>query len=171
MRKAQGGEARDRSGFGARKTSPFTCCWFDSAANTSVRVLGSSCRPPTTAALPFASLPQIAKYVVALGEDVAPTDIEEGMRVGVDRVKYSIMLPLPPKIDPRQVPCLAFSPPPALSTPSLTTFSVSPCVLGPRNFSLTRRSHSISLTRAQGVPKYMIGFGRGKGWESWGKTG
>ena len=43
---------------------------------------------------------QIAKYVVALGENVAPTDIEEGMRVGVDRVKYSIMLPLPPKIDP-----------------------------------------------------------------------
>jgi hypothetical protein len=108
----------------ARKVSRYT------AANTSVRVLCSSCRPPATAALPFASLPQIAKYVVALGEDVAPTDIEEGMRVGVDRVKYSIMLPLPPKIDPRQVPCLAFSPPPALSTPSLTTFSVSPCVQG-----------------------------------------
>jgi len=46
------------------------------------------------------NLKPIAKYVVALGEDVAPTDIEEGMRVGVDRVKYSIMLPLPPKIDP-----------------------------------------------------------------------
>ncbi len=44
--------------------------------------------------------PQIAKYVVALGEKVAATDIEEGMRVGVDRVKYSIELPLPPKIDP-----------------------------------------------------------------------
>lgn len=43
---------------------------------------------------------QIAKFVVALGEEVSPTDIEEGMRVGVDRQKYSIMLPLPPKIDP-----------------------------------------------------------------------
>ncbi|KXN71323.1 26S protease regulatory subunit 7 [Conidiobolus coronatus NRRL 28638] len=43
---------------------------------------------------------QIAKFVVALGENVAPTDIEEGMRVGVDRTKYQIQIPLPPKIDP-----------------------------------------------------------------------
>ena len=43
---------------------------------------------------------QIAKFVVGLGEKVAPTDIEEGMRVGVDRSKYSIQIPLPPKIDP-----------------------------------------------------------------------
>jgi len=43
---------------------------------------------------------QIAKFVVALGDKVAPTDVEEGMRVGVDRTKYSIQLPLPPKIDP-----------------------------------------------------------------------
>jgi 26S proteasome regulatory subunit T1 len=38
--------------------------------------------------------------VVNLGERVSPTDIEEGMRVGVDRQKYFIQLPLPPKIDP-----------------------------------------------------------------------
>eukprot|EP00041_Stephanoeca_diplocostata_P008566 m.126726 g.126726 ORF g.126726 m.126726 type:complete len:437 (+) comp17386_c0_seq4:71-1381(+) len=43
---------------------------------------------------------QIAKFVVALGEKVAPTDIEEGMRVGCDRNKYQIQIPLPPKIDP-----------------------------------------------------------------------
>lgn len=43
---------------------------------------------------------QFAKFVVGLGEKVAPTDIEEGMRVGVDRAKYSIQIPLPPKIDP-----------------------------------------------------------------------
>lgn len=43
---------------------------------------------------------QIAKFVVGLAEKVAPTDVEEGMRVGVDRAKYSIHLPLPPKIDP-----------------------------------------------------------------------
>merc|ERR1719215_2616282 len=43
---------------------------------------------------------QIAKFVVGLGEKVAPTDIEEGMRVGVDRTKYSIQIPLPPRIDP-----------------------------------------------------------------------
>lgn len=43
---------------------------------------------------------QIAKYVVALGEKVSPTDVEEGMRIGVDREKYSIQLPLPPRIDP-----------------------------------------------------------------------
>jgi len=45
------------------------------------------------------------KYVVGLGKDVAPTDVEEGMRVGCERIhaigsKVSIMLPLPPKIDP-----------------------------------------------------------------------
>lgn len=43
---------------------------------------------------------QIAKFVVGLGQKVSPTDIEEGMRVGVDRMKYDIQLPLPPKIDP-----------------------------------------------------------------------
>merc|ERR1719333_1411393 len=43
---------------------------------------------------------QIAKFVVALGDRVAPTDIEESMRVGVDRTKYQIQIPLPPKIDP-----------------------------------------------------------------------
>ena len=43
---------------------------------------------------------QIAKFVVGLGEKVPPTDVEEAMRVGVDRTKYSIQLPLPPKIDP-----------------------------------------------------------------------
>ncbi|KAK9313912.1 P-loop containing nucleoside triphosphate hydrolase protein [Lipomyces starkeyi] len=43
---------------------------------------------------------QLAKFVVGLGERVSPTDIEEGMRVGVDRNKYQIQLPLPPRIDP-----------------------------------------------------------------------
>lgn len=43
---------------------------------------------------------QQAKYVVGLGEKCAPTDIEEGMRVGVERGdKHRIQLPLPPKID------------------------------------------------------------------------
>ena len=45
------------------------------------------------------------KYVVGLDKDLAPTDVEEGMRVGCDRInaigsKISIKLPLPPKIDP-----------------------------------------------------------------------
>jgi 26S proteasome regulatory subunit T1 len=43
---------------------------------------------------------QYAKFVVALGDNVASTDVEEGMRVGVDRQTYKIMLPLPAKIDP-----------------------------------------------------------------------
>lgn len=43
---------------------------------------------------------QIAKFVVGLGDRVAPADVEEGMRVGVDRNKYQIQIPLPPKIDP-----------------------------------------------------------------------
>lgn len=44
---------------------------------------------------------QMGKYVVGLADRVSPTDIEEGMRVGVDRqAKYQIHIPLPPKIDP-----------------------------------------------------------------------
>jgi len=35
-----------------------------------------------------------------LEEKVSPTDVEEGMRVGVDRQKYQIQVPLPAKIDP-----------------------------------------------------------------------
>ena len=34
---------------------------------------------------------QFAKFVVDLAEQVASTDIEEGMRVGVDRNKYQVM--------------------------------------------------------------------------------
>lgn len=36
------------------------------------------------------NLHQIAKFVVGLGKDVAPNDIEESMRVGVMRNKYTI---------------------------------------------------------------------------------
>lgn len=46
------------------------------------------------------NIKQMAKFVVALDDKVAPTDIEEGMRVGVDRSKFKIKVPLPPKIDP-----------------------------------------------------------------------
>ncbi len=42
---------------------------------------------------------QIAKFVVKLSEKLSPTDVEEGMRVGVDRQKYMIQMPLPAKID------------------------------------------------------------------------
>ena len=31
------------------------------------------------------NIKQMAKYVVGLGQNVADTDVEEGMRVGVDR--------------------------------------------------------------------------------------
>jgi 26S proteasome regulatory subunit T1 len=35
---------------------------------------------------------QIAKFVVALGDNVSPMDIEEGMRVGVERSgKYQVI--------------------------------------------------------------------------------
>ena len=56
--------------------------------------------PNTDDAKYVINIKQIAKFVVGLGEKVAPTDIEEGMRVGVDRTKYQIQIPLPPKIDP-----------------------------------------------------------------------
>ena len=45
-------------------------------------------------------LRHLAKYVVELSDQLSPTDVEEGMRIGVDRKKYKISLPLPPKIDP-----------------------------------------------------------------------
>uniref|UniRef100_A0A7R9SVI7 AAA+ ATPase domain-containing protein n=1 Tax=Polyblepharides amylifera TaxID=1486889 RepID=A0A7R9SVI7_9CHLO len=56
--------------------------------------------PNTDDAKYVINVKQIAKFVVGLGERVSPTDIEEGMRVGVDRTKYQIQIPLPPKIDP-----------------------------------------------------------------------
>eukprot|EP00920_Eleutheroschizon_duboscqi_P020150 GHVT01047992.1.p1 GENE.GHVT01047992.1~~GHVT01047992.1.p1 ORF type:complete len:476 (+),score=40.53 GHVT01047992.1:537-1964(+) len=56
--------------------------------------------PGTDEAKYIINVKQIAKFVVGLGESVAPTDIEEGMRVGVDRSKYKIQIALPPKIDP-----------------------------------------------------------------------
>ena len=43
---------------------------------------------------------KIAKYVVDLNDQLSPTDVEEGMRVGVEKKKYKIALPLPPKMDP-----------------------------------------------------------------------
>lgn len=46
------------------------------------------------------SISHVAKFVVGLGKNVAPTDITEGSRVGVDRRRYAIQLPLQPRIDP-----------------------------------------------------------------------
>eukprot|EP01054_Gregarina_sp_Poly1_P001514 Gregarina_sp_Poly_1__1513@NODE_137_length_13137_cov_148_628156_g122_i0_p4_GENE_NODE_137_length_13137_cov_148_628156_g122_i0NODE_137_length_13137_cov_148_628156_g122_i0_p4_ORF_typecomplete_len430_score54_47AAA/PF00004_29/1_2e38AAA_lid_3/PF17862_1/2_6e03AAA_lid_3/PF17862_1/2_4e13RuvB_N/PF05496_12/2_3e09AAA_22/PF13401_6/6_6e07AAA_2/PF07724_14/1_1e06AAA_5/PF07728_14/3_1e03AAA_5/PF07728_14/4_9e06IstB_IS21/PF01695_17/0_00026AAA_16/PF13191_6/0_0024Sigma54_activ_2/PF14532_6/0_0009Mg_chelatase/PF01078_21 len=45
------------------------------------------------------NIKQTAKFVVGLGDKVAPTDIEEGSRVGVDKQKYKIQIALPQKID------------------------------------------------------------------------
>lgn len=56
--------------------------------------------PGTDDAKYMINVRQIAKFVVGLGEKVSATDVEEGMRVGVDRTKYQIQIPLPPKIDP-----------------------------------------------------------------------
>jgi 26S proteasome regulatory subunit T1 len=56
--------------------------------------------PRTDKAKYMINLRQVAKFVVGLGKDVAATDIEEDMRVAVERHKYSIQLALPPRIDP-----------------------------------------------------------------------
>lgn len=69
-------------------------------ANLQVARCTKIINPNTDDARYVISIKQMAKFVVGLGEKVAPTDIEEGMRVGVDRQKYSIQIPLPPKIDP-----------------------------------------------------------------------
>jgi 26S proteasome regulatory subunit T1 len=41
------------------------------------------------------------KFLVSLGERVSPTDLNEGVRIGVDRSKYQIQITLPTKIDPQ----------------------------------------------------------------------
>ena len=41
------------------------------------------------------------KFLVNLGEKISPTDLNEGVRVGVDRNKYQIQMTLPVKIDPQ----------------------------------------------------------------------
>ena len=56
--------------------------------------------PNTDDARYLINIKQIAKFVVGLGDKVSPTDIDEGMRVGVDRTKYAIQIPLPPRVDP-----------------------------------------------------------------------
>lgn len=43
----------------------------------------------------------IGKFVVNLGDDVSPTDIDGGNRIAVDRAKYQIRISLPSKIDPQ----------------------------------------------------------------------
>lgn len=45
------------------------------------------------------SIKQMAKFIVNRSKQLQRQDVTEGMRVGVDRVKYQILLPLPPKID------------------------------------------------------------------------
>ncbi|KAL4452472.1 hypothetical protein ABPG75_008134 [Micractinium tetrahymenae] len=44
-------------------------------------------------------MPRMGKFVVGLGERLAPTDIEEGMRVGIDHQRLRIQIPLPTKLD------------------------------------------------------------------------
>jgi 26S proteasome regulatory subunit T1 len=61
--------------------------------------------PGTQEAKYVVSFKHIGKYVVGLDKNLAPTDVEEGMRVGCEQPhkigsKISIKLPLPPKIDP-----------------------------------------------------------------------
>ena len=61
--------------------------------------------PGTQEAKYVVTFKHIGKYVVGLDKELAPTDVEEGMRVGCENPheigsKISIKLPLPPKIDP-----------------------------------------------------------------------
>ncbi|GJN19900.1 hypothetical protein PR202_gb07215 [Eleusine coracana subsp. coracana] len=56
--------------------------------------------PNTDEAKYVINMKQSGKFVVGLGDQVSPTDIEEGMRVGVDLKKYQIQMPLPLRVDP-----------------------------------------------------------------------
>jgi 26S proteasome regulatory subunit T1 len=46
------------------------------------------------------NVPKFAKYSTKLGQKMAPTDVDEGMRVGVHPNKFLIEIGLPQKIDP-----------------------------------------------------------------------
>mmetsp|Transcript_29242 Transcript_29242/g.57215 ORF Transcript_29242/g.57215 Transcript_29242/m.57215 type:complete len:405 (+) Transcript_29242:42-1256(+) len=46
-------------------------------------------------------LKNVGKFLVNLGDQISPTDIDEGSRVAVDRAKYQIQITLPSKIDPQ----------------------------------------------------------------------
>ncbi|KAI5174649.1 26S proteasome regulatory subunit T1 [Pancytospora epiphaga] len=45
------------------------------------------------------SIRQMAKFIVSKSKKLDASEIQEGMRVGVDRMKYSLIQPLPRKID------------------------------------------------------------------------
>merc|ERR1711998_149807 len=47
------------------------------------------------------NIKQVGKFVVNLGEKISPTDVEEGMRVGVDRGKFQIQITLSSRVDSR----------------------------------------------------------------------
>ncbi|KAG5397051.1 hypothetical protein IGI04_018865 [Brassica rapa subsp. trilocularis] len=82
-------------------TSEKDLCYFE----TKLVQIFKFISPNTEDAKYVINVKQIAKvlqsqFVVGLGDKVSPTEIEEGMRVGVDRNKYQIQIPRPPKIDP-----------------------------------------------------------------------
>lgn len=57
--------------------------------------------PNTPNAKYIINVKQIAKWVVNVHRTLSPTDVEEGMRIGVESgPKMQIVLPLPPRIDP-----------------------------------------------------------------------
>ena len=72
----------------------------NAAAGPPLGMPGLGATRPTDDTKYLINIKQMAKFVVGLGDKVSPTDIDENMRVGVDRVKYAIQLPLPPRIDP-----------------------------------------------------------------------
>jgi 26S proteasome regulatory subunit T1 len=60
------------------------------------------------------NLNHIGKFVTNLGEKISPTDLEDGVRVCVDRGKYQIQFSLPPKID-SQVKIMAIEEKPSVT--------------------------------------------------------
>jgi len=100
VEKAIGIKESDR-GYGAPSTWDLPADKMMMAEEQPLQVarVGKIINPGTEDASYMISVRQYAKFVVDLGERVSPTDIEESMRVGVDRTKYQIHLPLPPKID------------------------------------------------------------------------
>ena len=91
--------------------------------------------PNTENAKYVINIKQIAKFVVGLGEKVAPTDIEEGMRVGC-------ALAWPPALVLATARSLAATPPPALAPCHIHTHTPAPPVHPAASTARSTRSRS-----------------------------
>jgi hypothetical protein len=101
--------------------------------------------------------------------DGTPASLKDAARAPRPQLGGSRVLSYPcalAQVRLRRVGCPARPPPPlfrrSYAHPLAPRLAPPPFTGTPSFFLLTRRSHSISFTRAQGIPEYIIGSGGGK---------